>query len=95
MIPIFKILNKSLIYKIYFGIFLSIFVAFIEILSIGSIIPFLYAIINPEKILQHEIILNSKYFNYIEGLINFSDLNLFYILSLSLILIVFSLKQFD
>ena len=92
MIPIFKILNKSLIYKIYFGIFLSIFVAFIEILSIGSIIPFLYAIINPEKILQHEIILNSKYFNYIEGLINFSDLNLFYILSLSLILIVFSFK---
>ena len=64
----FSILEKK-DKKIFFGIvFLMAIAGFLEILSVGVLIPFLSFLLDPALLLEHEIVL--KYFSFIAEIEN-------------------------
>ena len=55
-ISLWKVLPKNKRYELLVIIFLTIITSFTEFLSIGAVIPFLAALMNPEVIFEHDLL---------------------------------------
>ena len=55
-LKLFNSLETSQKMKIYFSIFFMVIASFLEVLSIGALIPFVTAILSPEKLLEIEFL---------------------------------------
>ena len=65
---LFSYLKKEHKIKFYFSILLMILYTICEVISIGALLPFVAAILSPEKIYNFEIIQKLNLEKYLEGL---------------------------
>ena len=67
-LKLFIFLDKRHRIKFYYSIFLMVIFSLLEVISIGALIPFVTAILSPEKLFELEFIKNFDYINELESI---------------------------